>query len=288
MPSLKRNPFLRALRPTQWVKNLFVLAPLLFAQRLTDPESLFRAALAFLAFCCAASGVYLLNDLSDRERDQQHPTKKLRPIASGALSVPAAKVGIVGLWLTSGVLSLFLGKLFGFTIIAYLVINVLYSFFLRSVPIVDVSVIALGFLLRVVSGGEAIGVPLSHWIILNSFLLAFFMGLGKRYQELVTHGAESGRSSLAGYQPGWLRALLYSTGALTAAAYVMYAISAETHHAFGTGLISFTSPFPALAIGRFIQLCERREMSPTEAILKDAPFLVIVGLWSVLVILMVL
>jgi decaprenyl-phosphate phosphoribosyltransferase len=282
------RPFIKAIRPTQWVKNLFVGAPLLFAQKLNDPNAVFRGGVAFFAFCFVASGVYLLNDLSDRERDQQHPTKKNRPIASGALSVRAAQLGIVGLWSLAGLLCLYLGVGFAIPVAAYLVINFFYSYYLRNIPIVDVGIIAFGFLLRVVSGGEAIQVPLSYWIIINTFLLAFFMGLGKRYQELHSLGASTARAALAGYSPKLLKTLLYVTAVATVCAYIAYTLSAQTIAEFGTQWVVATSIFPAAGIGRFLQLCEQKEMSPTEAILRDPPFWAIVGIWVILVILMIL
>jgi decaprenyl-phosphate phosphoribosyltransferase len=282
------RPFIKAIRPQQWVKNLFVGAPLLFSQRLTDSPLVLRGGLAFIAFCFVASGVYLLNDLSDRERDQKHPTKKNRPIASGALSLKAARWGIVGLWSLAGLLCLVLGWRFAVPVAAYLIINFFYSFYLRNVPIVDVGIIAFGFLLRVVSGGEAIGVPLSHWIILNTFLLAFFMGLGKRYQELNTHGADSGRAALAKYSPRLLKILLYLTAAATVVGYVAYTLSPQTLLEFGSAWVVLTSIFPAAGIIRFLQLCERKDASPTEAILRDPILGAIVGFWVIWVILLIL
>jgi decaprenyl-phosphate phosphoribosyltransferase len=279
------RPFLRSIRPAQWAKNLFVVAPLLFARRLDDRDSILRSGAAFVAFCLLAGGVYLLNDLADKERDRQHPTKKLRPIASGALSEGAARLGLSILWIGAALLALPLGVGFILAAFGYLALNFLYSTKLRATPFLDVAAIALGFLLRVVAGGEAISVPLSPWIILNTFLLAFFMGLGKRLQELSTHGLSSGRSSLKGYTTKSLRLMLYLTGGATAGAYALYATAARL--SFGTDFTLLTIPFPALGILRFVQLCGRPGLSPTEAILKDPLFLGVVGIWSALVILIV-
>jgi 4-hydroxybenzoate polyprenyltransferase len=233
-----------------------------------------------------ASGVYLLNDLSDRERDREHPTKKHRPIASGAVSVRAARLGIVSLWGGAALCSLWLGGWFFVPAASYAVINLLYSAGLRSIPFVDVGVIALGFLLRVLAGSAAAEVPLSHWIILDTFFLAFFMGLGKRYQELLTLGVMA-RSSLRGYSLVRIWWGMLITGAAAWLCYGLYAASPSTQASFGSWLILATVPFPGLGIWRFLRLARMPGRSPTEAILRDPLFLGIVLAWGALILYLV-
>jgi len=182
------GPLFRALRPVQWVKNVFVLAPLVFAERLLEPDLLLRAGIAFLAFCFAASSIYLVNDLRDREEDRRHPVKKNRPIASGALAVPLAAAASAALALAAIGAALYLGTSFTVYLAVYLAINLLYSSVLKKMVILDVMAVSSGYVLRVMAGAAAIEVEVSKWLLLCSIFLALLLIFSKRRHEIVLLG----------------------------------------------------------------------------------------------------
>jgi len=268
----------RTLRPRQWVKNVFVGAPLVFSRHLTDAAYLGRAALAMLAFCALSGAVYAFNDVHDVEADREHPTKRLRPIAAGVLSermaLTAAAVLSAGALLGCFALS---PRLAGYAA-AYLVINLAYSLRLKRIAFVDVGLIAIGFLLRVLAGAAAIAVPPSRWLLLCTALLASFLGLGKRGHELVwaaRTGKNTTRAALAGYRIEVVRVATIALGAITCAAFVAYTLQPHTIEFFGTGELVWVSPFVLLGVVRFLILSLWRESdeSPTDAMLSDRWFL---------------
>jgi 4-hydroxybenzoate polyprenyltransferase len=271
---------IRTLRPHQWVKNVFVAAALVFAQRLTSPHDVERTGLAILAFCLLSGAVYCFNDVRDVEADRQHPTKKHRPIASGALSERAALIwaAVLALFALGG--SLALSPRLAVIAAAYLVQNVLYSIKLKHVAFLDVGLIASGFLLRVLAGAAAIDVRASRWLLLCTGLLALFLGLGKRAHELAwaerTGKAGTTRAALAGYRIPVVRVLMLVIGVCTCAAYVAYTMSPRTIEAFGTDRLVYSAPFVALGVLRFLFLAlwYPKDDPPTEAMLKDPYFLV--------------
>ena len=195
---------LKSARPHQWVKNLFVAAPLVFARRIDDTTALLHTSVAVAGFCMISSAVYLLNDLVDVEKDRAHPLKRLRPIASGALSVRSARLAALVLALGGLLLTLSLGLLPAGIAAAYMVQNLAYSLRLKHVPFIDVASIAAGFLLRVLAGAAAIPVAPSIWLLVCTFLLAAFLGFGKRAHELRTSGTRGGgqRQGPRSLQPG--------------------------------------------------------------------------------------
>jgi decaprenyl-phosphate phosphoribosyltransferase len=268
----------RTLRPRQWVKNVFVGAPLVFARHLTDAAYLGRAALAMLAFCALSGAVYAFNDVHDVEADRQHPTKRHRPIAAGVLSermaLTAAAVLSAGALAGCFALS---PRLAGYAA-AYLVINLAYSLRLKQIAFIDVGLIAIGFLLRVLAGAAAIAVPASRWLLLCTALLASFLGLGKRGHELVwaaRTGKSATRAALAGYRIEVVRVAMIALGAITCAAFVAYTLQPHTIEFFGTGELVWVSPFVLLGVVRFVILSLWRESdeSPTDAMLSDRWFL---------------
>ena len=280
-----------SLRPSQWTKNLFVFAALVFAERLTDPASVVRAVSAFAIFCALSGSVYLINDVFDRERDRRHPTKAARPVASGALS-PAAASGAAVLM---GTLALTAASRLGlhfFSIAAgYVALLSAYSAVLKNAVIIDVLTIAVGFTLRAAAGAAAIAVPMSHWLLVCTTLLALFIALSKRRHELtlLTQHAIQHRPILVDYTPHLLDQMISVVTASTLIAYVFYTISAETTEKFGTDLMSLTIPFPLYGIFRYLYLVHRRELggSPAELVLHDRPLLACVLLWGVSVILII-
>ena len=276
-----------SVRPGEWIKNTFVFAGLVFSRKLTEPSAVIASATAFAIFCALAGAVYLINDISDQERDRQHPRKRERPIASGALSPAmamstAAVLAIVGLsaaWM--------LGTAFGAVATTYLGLLALYSGPLKHIVIIDVLTIAIGFVLRVAAGAVAVDVPMSHWLLVCTILLAMFLGLSKRRHELtlLADGATGHRRILQEYSPYLLDQMIGVVTASTLMAYVFYAISEETAVRFGTSLLGLTIPFPLYGIFRYLYLVHQREGggSPAELLLNDRPLLACVALWGLAV-----
>jgi len=274
-----------SVRPGEWTKNLFVFAGLLFGQRLTDPLAVKRATLAFLIFCSLAGVVYLVNDVADRDRDRQHPRKRNRPIASGALGVPTALCAAAVLTACGLGAAWWLGRDFFAVAAGYLLLLVLYSGPLKHIVIIDVLTIAIGFVLRVAAGAVAIGVPISQWLLICTILLALFLGLSKRRHEIVllADGAIGHRRILEEYSPYLLDQMIGVVTASTLMAYMLYATSHETADRFGTSLLGLTIPFPLYGIFRYLYLVHRKEGggSPAELLLNDRPLLACVALWAV-------
>jgi len=283
---------LKAVRPHQWVKNLFVAAPVVFAKKIGDPSSDLRAAAAFGAFCLLTSAVYLVNDLVDLEKDRAHPIKRNRPIASGKLKPELAR-GLAGLFALAALGSgLALGWPFALTASGYLALNAAYSLRLKRIAFVDVACISVGFLLRVLAGAFAIGVPPSRWLLVCTLLLSALLGFGKRAHELRISG-ESGhkqREVLGDYDPQVLRVLLIVLGVATAAAYTIYTRTQHTNELFGGGQLLYTVPFAVFGIYRFIRIANRtdRAESPTDSMLRDPWFLVNLVLYAAVVVAIVI
>ncbi len=277
--------FLRAIRPEQWLKNGFVMAPLVFSGLIRDLPAWTSSSLAFVAFCAAASATYLLNDVVDREADRAHPIKCRRPIAAGVVSVPVAVAGSVSLVVIAGVVALGLGGWFSWVLLAYVVLTTLYSTLLKHLVFVDVLVVAGGFLLRVVGGAVAIPVPISRWILLCAYLLALYLALGKRRSELVLLGetANSHRAVLGHYSlPMVDQAIAVVLGA-TVVSYSLYTVAPDTVTKVGSEGMMATVPVVLYGLFRYLYLLHRKESggSPTRALITDRPLLVCVALWLV-------
>ena len=275
---------LEALRPYQWVKNLLVFAPLVFARRMTDGPSVVQAVLAFAAFSLVASGIYLLNDLHDLENDRLHPRKKMRPLPSGRLPVAWGAAALIACTLAG--LSLAAWRGFLWLPLAYWVVNVLYSWRLKHLVILDAMCIAVGFLLRVYAGGVAIGVPVSGWLTLCTFFAALLLAFCKRRAELMLLGEDSPehRRAIGQYSPQFLDQMIAPLGALTVLAYAAYTTSPEALRNFGEArahYLVFTVPFVVYGIFRYLYLVHMRAEGgdPTRLLLKDPPTLVNILCW---------
>jgi decaprenyl-phosphate phosphoribosyltransferase len=274
---------IKTLRPHQWVKNVFVAAPLVFSRHLLEPAYVLRAAIAVAAFCALSGAVYAFNDVRDVEADRAHPKKQHRPIASGALSESAAlsSAGILaaGALTACFILDWRLGLFAG----AYLAQNILYSIKLKHVAFLDVSLIATGFMLRVLGGAAAIDVEASYWLLICTALIALLLGLGKRAHELAwaerSGSAKTTRAALSGYRMPVVRAAMLVLAVATVVAYVLYTMDERTVHVFGTNKLFYSAPFVALGIVRFLVLAlwKPKDESPTEAMLKDPWFLGVVA-----------
>ena len=277
------------MRPHQWTKNLLVFAGVAFGQKLGDPRAAGLAVGAFAVFCLLSSSVYLVNDVHDREADRQHPAKKDRPIASGKLSVQTAVMAAVLFAALAVAGAFWIGRDFGFIAIAYLALMSVYSFWMKHIVILDVLVLAGGFVLRAAGGAVAVGVTFSHWLLLLTLLLALFLGLSKRRAELValSDGAGAHRKSLSEYTPYLLDQMIGVVTASTLLAYAFYTISPETIERFGTDKLQWTVPFPLYGIFRYLYLVHQRAGggNPSDTLLEDRPILLCVALWGMSVIL---
>lgn len=282
---------IQSLRPRQWSKNLLVFAGLVFAGRLLDLQAALAAGAAFAIFCALSGVVYLINDVIDRESDREHPLKRSRPIASGAVSVSLAVVTAVGLTVASLAASLALSRTFLLVAVSYLLLNVLYSTLLKHVVILDVLTIAIGFVLRAAAGAVAVEVALSRWLFVCTILLALFISLAKRRHELVllASGAREHRPILDEYSPYLLDQLIGISAASSLIAYILYTISQENTERFGTPWLDLTIPFPIYGIFRYLYLVHRRDGggSPADLLLADTPLLVCVVSWIVAIIVIV-
>jgi 4-hydroxybenzoate polyprenyltransferase len=271
-----------SLRPRQWSKNLFVFAGLIFSQSLFTP--LFWPALAaFLIFCALSGAIYVFNDLADVEKDRLHPTKRNRPIASGALAAPtAAALGVVLLVGSLGA-AFRLSVPFFLVAAAYAILLTAYSLWLKHLVILDVLTVAAGFVLRAVGGAAAIAVEISGWLVICTILVALFLALGKRRHEYRTlrGGAAAHRPILAEYSESFLDQMVAVVTASTVTAYALYTMSPDTVAKFHTRLLPVTLPFVLYGIFRYLYLLYRRELggNPSDLLLNDRALLVNTVLW---------
>jgi len=273
-----------SLRPSQWTKNLFVFFGLLFGQRLLDPRAIWQSCAAFAIFCALSGVVYLVNDVADREADRQHPRKRFRPIASGEVSPATALTLAAVLTVVALAAAWWLRPAFGVVAATYVGLLALYSGPLKHIVIIDVLTIAIGFVLRAAGGAVAIDVPISHWLLILTILLALFLALAKRRHELVllADGATSHRPILEEYSPYLLDQMIAVVTASTVISYVMYTVSPETVQKFHTDYLGLTLPFPLYGIFRYLYLVHQKEGggSPSDMLLNDRPLLLCVALWG--------
>ena len=275
---------LRSLRPEQWTKNLFVFAGVLFGGHLLDAPAIARAVAAFAVFCALSGVVYIFNDLADRAADGRHPLKRLRPIASGRLSPSTAAFAAIVLGLGSLAAAVLLSPMFAALSATYVALLVLYSVVLKHLVIIDALTIAAGFVLRAAAGAVAVFVPISHWLLVCTTLLALFLVLSKRRHELtlLADGAMTHRPILEEYSPYLLDQMIAVVTASTLVAYSVYATSAETAERLGTTRLGLTIPFVLYGIFRYLYLVHQKRAggSPADLLITDRPLLACVGLWA--------
>ena len=281
---------LLSLRPSQWTKNLIVFAALLFGQRgaapaFLDPQAIGRAVAAFGIFCALSGVVYLINDIADREKDRLHPLKRHRPIASGAVS-PSLAMGTAAVLTVIALAGSFvLRPQFALVGLVYVALQSAYSGPLKHVVIIDVLTIAIGFVLRAAAGAVAIDVPISHWLLILTILLALFLALAKRRHELVllADGATSHRPILEEYSPYLLDQMIAVVTASTLVTYVISTVSDETVRKYNTDYLGLTLVFPLYGIFRYLYLVHQKEGggSPSDMLLNDKPLLACVAMWAV-------
>lgn len=264
---------IRLLRPHQWLKNGFVLVGVLFGHAWSDPAKLALALYAFAAFCLLASGVYILNDLVDREQDRLHPYKRERPLAQGSVSVAAA-LALMGACFAGGLaLALTRAGSVPAIFVGYVALNLAYSFALKDIVIVDVFAIAAGFMLRILAGTLGIGIAPSHWLLLCGLLLTLFLGFAKRRAELNAMANAGGyhRRVLVEYSLTLLDQMIAVAVAGTVVTYSLYTVSPETVALHGTHNLIYTVPFVLYGMYRYLYLLHRREGGgdPSHELMRD-------------------
>ena len=274
---------LRTMRPKQWIKNTVVFAALIFSQKLFQPQAFLLSSLAFVLFCLVASSVYLFNDVIDKEEDKLHPFKKFRPIPSGSLSTTTAITSAVLLAIFPLGAAVLLDGRFGVILAAYYCVNLAYSRYLKHVVIIDVMIIALGFVFRAIGGAYIIHVEISPWLIVCTTLLALFLSFGKRRNELVTmkENAQSQRPILTEYSPYFLEQSMAVITASTVVAYALYTMSDEVIIKLKTDHLNLTIPFVLYGIFRYLYLVHQKKEGgdPTFMLLTDKPLLINIALW---------
>lgn len=274
---------IKLLRPQQWLKNGVVLAGLIFSGQGANPVYQNISLLTLATFCLLASAVYTLNDIVDIKRDQLHPLKKNRPLAAGEISVTTASIIGFILTLSGLILAYNIGLGLFYVALAYLILNILYTFVLKNIVIIDVMSIAGGFVLRALAGAVAINVEFSNWLLITTFVLALFLGLGKRRHELMflEKGATGHRQILDKYSPYLLDQLIGVVTASTVITYLFYTLSAEVENKLNTEYLYVTIPFVIYGIFRYLYLVHKEEKggSPTKLLLADRPLLIDVVLW---------
>jgi decaprenyl-phosphate phosphoribosyltransferase len=290
---------IKTLRPHQWVKNVFVLAPMVFHKDVfvstpvgtaLNLDVTGRALGATGVFCLLAGAVYTINDVLDIESDRMHAIKCLRPITSGAVPVRVAKAMAAMLVAASIGAAYVLAPALALVAVIYFAENALYSFRLKRVAFLDVAFIALGFVLRVVAGGIATGVHVSLYMLACTALLALFLGFGKRRHELASENAGKQRAALEAYTASSLNVALAATGAATALTYIAYTLDPVTKAFFHSDHLWLTAPFTCFGIFRFLELVNGRagrglrSESPTQEMLRDVPFVLNVVAWAIVVV----
>lgn len=280
---MKISDLLQSVRPTQWTKNLFVFAALIFAQKIFDGPLLLRACAAFVVFCLMSGSIYLVNDIMDYEEDRVHPKKSRRPIAAGRIGRGTAAAVAVVLAAVSLAGAFFINPGFFIVGAVYIGLQIAYSIKLKHVVILDVFIVASGFVLRVVAGGLVIHVQLSSWLLICTTLLALFIAMSKRRHELVLleEGAPNHRPILKEYSAYLLDQMISVVTASTVIAYCLYTVSEDTVKKFGTSHLIYTTPFVLYGIFRYLYLVHKKGLggSPEELILKDKPLAIAVLLW---------
>lgn len=273
-----------ALKINHWIKNFFVLAPFLASQKFGVNEFLLRALEGVVVFSVMSSAVYLFNDCVDVKSDLEHPRKKLRPIASGQISIALALVTSILLATASVVLAALLDLRFLTVLILYAVNNILYSFFLKHKTVIDVMSIAFGFVLRAYAGGFLIGIEITKWLVACVFAVSLFFGFGKRRSEYEDMQADSFkvRSVHISYSIPKLDLLLGISAGITIVTYMLYSLAPETKAVHGTDNIIFTTPLVVYCVYRYVlKAQERKRGGPVEIILKDKAFILAGILWGV-------
>lgn len=279
--------FLRLVRAEQYVKNTFCFLPLFFSGKITDGTALLGAFQVFFAFCCASSVVYIVNDLRDREEDRRHPVKRFRPLAAGDVSAAAAAV-TAGIMLLAACLGayFFSGVHVLLTVLAYLALNLVYCFFTKHMSILDVTCVAVGFVLRVVGGSMVVSYTISPWLVLQTFLLCMVLSLGKRWDDIRLNKIDGEgtviRASLGGYSEQFVLSAMNFFATTSCICYIIYTLTPATMEHYNSEYVYLTSGWVILGVIRYMQitLVEHKSGSPTRVCLRDRFIKTVMVLWA--------
>ncbi|MCM8776397.1 MAG: decaprenyl-phosphate phosphoribosyltransferase [Candidatus Omnitrophica bacterium] len=280
------SDLLFALRPKQWVKNLFVFIPLMFGKKLFAFPQTYYTFMVFVLFCMTASAVYLINDIFDLEEDRHHRIKKLRPLASGKITKNQAWTASAILLIGSIVSSYFINFQLAAVLAVYFFLNVLYTRFLKTIVIIDVLCIGLFFLLRILAGAITAEVVISHWLVFMIFLLAMFLGFHKRRQELRYMTADTAdyrhRFVLKKYSVYFIDQMITVLTSSIVVAYMLYTVDVRTVAVFGTNHLFYTIPFIYYGIFRYLYIVHKKSggEDPTVVFLSDPLMIINLGLWA--------
>ena len=299
---MKIDSYITLLRPQQWIKNVFVLLPVFFGQQLTSWPALRGALLMVVAFCLASGGIYCLNDLCDADADRLHPQKRLRPIASGRVSRGSAIVLMGVCWALAMLVSFsifhfslftfhfslftFHFSLSSFLVPLYILLNILYSLWLKHIAGLDLLCISFGFVLRVLAGGAAAGIVVSGWLLTMTLLLTLFIALGKRRDEMAVYGMTGvkPRRNIGSYRPEWVNPALVVLALTVLICYVAYTLSDEVQERLHYPCLYTTSIYVAAAIGRYLYVIARPSAltySPTRILLHDRWLQITLAVWLI-------
>lgn len=264
--------YVKLLRVKHYIKNLFVFLPLFFAGNIFDQGSLIQVLWSFIAFCLVASSVYIVNDYVDIENDRMHPMKCKRPFASGEVPLSHGFVLWIMLWLTSFLVAYGISENTFYVLVAYKLMNIWYSFHLKKIPIIDISIVSLGFVFRLFVGGYSTDVDLSEWIILMTFLFALFVAIAKRRDDvLMLEKGTQVREAIIGYNIKFVDLTMVMIGGVIIVCYIMYSLAPSVQARMGGRSLYFTTYFVILAVLRYMQLAfvENRTGSPTALAYSD-------------------
>jgi 4-hydroxybenzoate polyprenyltransferase len=284
--------YLKLIRAPQWIKNLFVFVPLLFSKHLFDKEYFLTTLLAFVVFCIASSFIYVINDLIDIEADKAHPVKKHRPLPSGMISKRSALIVAVFLVAVIVILLPQLNEEFQYFVIAFVLLNILYSFWFKHIVILDVFSIALGFSIRVLAGAVVISVPISSWLILTTMFISLFLGVMKRHSELIlvaeSQNAPS-RKVLSQYSLNFADQMATVAAAGVIICYALYTVSERTLSAFETENLIYTTPFVVYGIFRFMYLeyISNKGDNTTKIVFTDLQIILTVIIYTITTVLII-
>ena len=283
--------FLRLMRPHQWVKNSFVLTGLLFGHAWHDPALVTKVIIAFVAFCLTSSTIYIINDIVDIEQDKHHPTKRNRPLPSGKLTIPTAAIFAVLLGATAFTIAYFASPIVVLILLIYTVMNIAYSLKLKHVVILDVFIIATGFMLRILAGTLGLGIPPSQWLLLCGLMVTLFLGFSKRRAEIIALSDDKSahRKVLEQYSAVLLDNMIVITGAGLIMSYSLYTMSPETIRIHGTANLIYTVPFVIYGVFRYIFLLHHQSSGgdPSKDLVRDPHMLIILLSWLIATIVLI-
>ena len=280
------KPIIQLARPGHWTKNVVVLMPVVFGLQIREAVAWGYALAAAAAFCFASSFAYIINDITDCQSDKSHPVKKNRPLAAGRISIKAAVAEALIFLLLAVAVAQSISFVVLLIILAYLLLQILYTTFLKTKMLLDVICIAMGFVLRAASGAAAIGVEISPWLFICTFTICLFMGFCKRYSEVVTipdkSQAKEHRHTLIAYSPQLLTHLITLSAGIAVIAFLLYGLSERTVAQFGTNYFIYTLPLVVYAVFRFVMLSMNGSYAdPTDLILHDRPFQLVTTIWVI-------